>query len=289
MWSTMRHLVDYYSDNNESRGKDYGNYNDVYWVSPQYLLTADSFVYQEKGENPTSMANAVEYVIGGDPGDSTYHSIEVEWTLDSGAEKRFNAYFHSDDGLTWQSVEARTFDKTGEWMFFVAPNFYITGNIGECFHMNKLEVTNDDGDTLTFVNLDLAPFIQSWSKPIDAFDCVNGALLTLDDDEIEDQESAFFDFLKDTGFMKKEQMFRTGSGFLLLGLSTKQKEVSYCWIQERTNKGTCYTGDANYSFTKEQCDDILKKAPASIKKVFPFFLQFIFSVMIQSIVMNILG
>jgi hypothetical protein len=136
--------------------------------------------------------------------------------------------------------------------------------------------------------LNLAPFIESWSNPIDALDCVNGAVLALDIDEIEDQSSAFFDFVKDTDFMKKEQMFRTETGLLLLGLSTSQKEVSYCWIQERTNKGT-YTGDANYSFTKNQCEDILEKAPASMKKVFPFFLQFLFSVMIQSIVMSVLG
>ena len=160
--------------------------------------------------------------------------------------------------------------------------------MGECFHMDKLEVTNDDGDTLTFVNLDLAPFIQSWSNPMDALDCVNGALLSLDIDEIEDQSSAFFDFVKYTDIMKKEQMFRTETGLLLLGLSSSQKKVSYCWIQERTDTGT-YTGDVNYSFTKEQCEDILEKAPASMRKKFPIFLQIILSVLIQSIAMNMFG
>jgi hypothetical protein len=279
----MRHLVDKWGE-----GKDYGDYNDVYWAAPQYMLTADSFEYQEKGENPTSMANAIAFLIDGDPGDSTYHSIEITWGTKQMLERRLYVYLYSDNESTWYSNEARTYDKTGEWMYFVEPDFYISGNVGQCFHKDKLEVTNADGDTLTFANLNLAPFIESWSNPIDALDCVNGAVLALDIDEIEDQSSAFFDFVKDTDFMKKEQMFRTETGLLLLGLSNSQKEVSYCWIQERTNKGT-YTGDANYSFTKNQCEDILEKAPASMKKVFPFFLQFLFSVMIQSIVMSVLG
>ena len=174
-------------------------------------------------------------------------------------------------------------------MYFVEPDFYISGSIGQCFHRDKLEITNDDGDTLTFVNLDFAPFIQSWSNPIDALDCVNGALLALDVDEIEDQTSAFFDFVKDTYFMKKEQMFRTEGGLLLLGLSSSQKEATYCWIQERSNTGTYYTGDVNYSFTKKQCGDILEKAQASMRNVVPVFLQIILSMLIQSIAMNILG
>ncbi|GFH61643.1 hypothetical protein CTEN210_18119 [Chaetoceros tenuissimus] len=296
--------LDYYGDYYYGRGKGYGEYEDVYWASSQYVLTADSFEYQEKGENPTSMANAVEYVIGGDSGDSSYYSIEVEWTPDSGADLRFYAYFYSDDGSTWYSDEARTRLKTGEdWISFEQPKFYISGNVGECFHMDKLDVTNENGDTLTFVNLDLAPFIQSWSNPIDALNCVNGALLTLDVDdtldvdEIEDQQSAFFDFLKDTDFMKKEQMFRTETGLLLLGLSSSQKEVTFCWIQERTNTGT-YTGDVNYSFTKDQCEDILTSAgkvpsdengTGSTKTLIPFSLHFIFSIMIQSIATNLFG
>ncbi|GFH61644.1 hypothetical protein CTEN210_18120 [Chaetoceros tenuissimus] len=257
---------DYYNE-----GVNYGDYNDVYWASSTYLLTADSFEYQENGEEPASIANALEYVIGGDPGwleeidpewPQAYHSIEVEWTPDSGADLRFYAYFYSDDGSTWYSDEARTRLKTGEdWIEFDKPNFYITGNIGECFHMDKLDVTNENGDTLTFVNLDLAPFAHSssWENPLDPLWCVNGALLALDSDQLETQKIAFSTFVTESKFIKKEQMFEDEEqGLVLLGLSDTQKEVTFCWIQENTVEGK-YLDNGN-TFTTEECEDILNNA-----------------------------
>lgn len=261
-------------------GVNYGDYNDVYWAPSTYLLTADSFEYQENGEEPASIANALEYMIGGDPGwldlgwleeiepdwPQAYHSIEVEWTSDSGADLRFYAYFYSDDGSTWYSDEARTRMKTGEdWISFEDPDFKIGGNMGECFHMDKLDVTNGNGDTLTFVNLDLAPFAHSsrWENPLDPLWCVNGALLTLDSDQLEAQKSAFLTFVAESNFIKKEQMFEDEvHRLVLLGLSDTQKEVTFCWIQENTVEGM-YLDNGNrctYTFTTEECEAILNNS-----------------------------
>lgn len=125
------------------------------------------------GNDWTSLddASAEDLVVDGDPGGALYHSIEISWNGTDGLEKRFNAYFEADPiEETWHMLEARVYDTTEEWITFYG-DFGIKGELGTCFKMNELTMTNDEGDKILFENIRLATFVDTaWVESAAAYD-----------------------------------------------------------------------------------------------------------------------
>jgi hypothetical protein len=151
----------------------------VAWTSHTYSLTADEFVYQVDCEGSvvwnTITADKVD--IGGDPGDSTYSTIEVTWDATDGKEKRFYAYMRANN-THWEMFEVRVYNENEDWEYFYDPG--IAGRLEECYVQDGLEVMNEDGTSFAFHGLRLATFLP-WSEN-QWQDCFSG-LITHENDQ----------------------------------------------------------------------------------------------------------
>jgi len=116
-------------------------------------------------------ASAEDLIVEGESGDFLYHSIEITWNGTDGIENRFNAHFEAHPiAETWEMLQARVYDKSEEWMTFNG-DFGIKGELGTCFKMDEITMTNDEGDKIVFENIRLATFVDTaWFDSAAAYD-----------------------------------------------------------------------------------------------------------------------
>jgi hypothetical protein len=148
---------------------------EIYWSGHRFYFKAAHFEYQVVGEPPISMAYATKVRVAGDPGDSGYSSIEVEWMALSGKEKRFNGYI-SSDGEAWTMDEARIYDATEEWAFFNNPSG-VSGKLDTCYQKENLVISNGESE-IRFRNVTIAAFIP-WEQEEDFLHCIDGIVLSI--------------------------------------------------------------------------------------------------------------
>ncbi len=91
------------------------------WDSGEVQLTADAIRIIAGGQVFTAQVPDVQ--VGGDPGNASYRTLEVEWQ-ELGREQRLYLYLAADD-VSWWVTEIRTRDGSpnGEWATLPAPVF----------------------------------------------------------------------------------------------------------------------------------------------------------------------
>ena len=247
----------------------YGNYSSVFWATEHYLLKAKSFEFQEKGQLPVTMSNAINYMIGGDPGDAEYQSIEIEWIEDNEnhTERRFYGYFNSftsnSSSHSWQMFEARTYDSTSEWMEFI--DHEISGVIDTCYEVESLTLTNDVGDTVTFEGLSMVPFLYEWKNISSALGCVDAVKV----EGLELQYSKLTEILLHTFDIRNEQIIHVTddvyddmiSYIIIIGIEEAMKTFIYCYsiiIEDDLE----IEGARNIIFSNDECIDFINSTMA---------------------------
>jgi hypothetical protein len=134
--------------------------NAVHWLSSNVRLDADDFYLEAKGVR--YLANVAGVDVGGDPGGSTYRSLELEWT-EHGNPMRLYMYLNAD-ATQWWSAQIRTYDGTpgdgSQWVYYYGD--FFRSAIGATFTGN-VDLTSSDSDNggvgkLHFENLRLRAF-----------------------------------------------------------------------------------------------------------------------------------
>ena len=125
------------------------------WQTSVASLEANSVAIEANG---SVFRPPVDASIHSDPGDSTYRTLEMEWT-EQGLEQRLYIYFAADDTDWWVS-EIRTRDgrNPAEWVYYQAPQ--IRAPRGESYVGDlDLDGRGDNGDArLRITDLRLTAF-----------------------------------------------------------------------------------------------------------------------------------
>ena len=68
-------------------------------------------------------------------------------------------------------LDAIVYDTSEDSMIFLE-NFGIKGELGTCFKMNEITMTNDEGDKIVIENIRLATFVDTaWDDSAASDDC----------------------------------------------------------------------------------------------------------------------
>ena len=119
--------------------------NPVLWDTGAVRLQSDDFYIEAAGVK--FYANVSNVTVGGDPGSSTYRTLELEWDENS-TDMRLYIYFEADT-LSWWSNEIRTYDTAHasndgtQWVYYYGE--FFKSPIGSTF-VGDVDVTNDDSD-----------------------------------------------------------------------------------------------------------------------------------------------
>jgi len=148
-----------------------GDTTEVFWSHHKYYLHAKHFEYQVKGEDVVTMKHAKWIAIGGDPGDSQYSTIEIEWEDENGVERRFNGYMGGTVS-TWYMEELRIYNNEQDWAYFEVRPDSFKGIKESCFRADTYTVTNLEGDTIKFEEMTLATFMP-WIDEEEFLKCIN--------------------------------------------------------------------------------------------------------------------
>jgi hypothetical protein len=135
--------------------------NHVVWDTGSIRLEADDFYIDVAGTRYRADVPGVD--VGGNPGNSTFRTLELEWT-EHGTDMRLYIYFEADVS-TWWSYEIRTYDGAPStdgtrWVYYYGP--FFESAVGSTF-VGDVDLTSDDSDNgvtgqLHFTNLRLTAF-----------------------------------------------------------------------------------------------------------------------------------
>lgn len=134
--------------------------NQVLWDVGYVRLEADDFYIEAKGIR--YLANVDSVSIGGNPGDDSTRTLELEWT-EHGNPMRLYIYFMADS-TDWWSDEIRTYDGTigdgTQWVYYFG-EFFKSAR-GASF-TGDIELINDASDNnvegkLHFTGIQLTVF-----------------------------------------------------------------------------------------------------------------------------------
>jgi len=135
--------------------------NPVLWDVGYVKLQATDFYIE--ADTVRYLANVDSLSVGGDPGSSTYCTLELEW-VENGTDMRLYIYFAADSA-NWWSDEVRTYDGAGDsdgtrWVYYYGE--FFKSALGDTFAGN-VDLTNDDSDNgvegkLHFEDLSLSAF-----------------------------------------------------------------------------------------------------------------------------------
>lgn len=132
--------------------------NKISWQTPQVSLEADNFYILI---NDKKFLGNVENKLHSDPGNTTYTTLEVEWT-ENGIPMRFYMYFEANND-TWSVSEIRTYNgkNPGDWIFY---DGFLGGKPGNPYINKVLDIKskpvgsyNVPGE-IHFENIKLLPF-----------------------------------------------------------------------------------------------------------------------------------
>lgn len=133
--------------------------NKISWQTPQVSLEADNFYII--ADDKKFLGNVAKSRLTSDPGNSTYTTLEIEWT-ENGVPMRFYMYFNAKDG-NWNVSEIRTYNgkNPGDWIFY---DGFLGGKLGEPYINKVLGIKskpvgsyNVPGE-IHFENIKLLPF-----------------------------------------------------------------------------------------------------------------------------------
>jgi hypothetical protein len=137
--------------------------NSVLWEHGGVRLEAEDFYIEIEGTGVRYRANVPGVVVGGNPGNPTFKTLELEWR-EHGTAMRLYIYFEAD-ASEWQSYEIRTYDGAPDsdgtrWVYYYGPFFQSA--IGSSF-VGDVDLTSDASDNgvvgrLHFANLRLTAF-----------------------------------------------------------------------------------------------------------------------------------
>jgi len=135
----------------------------VLWEFGGVRLEADDFYIEIEGSGARYRANVPGVIVGGNPGNPTFKTLELEWS-EHGTAMRLYIYFEADT-IQWQSYEIRTYDGAPNsdgtrWVYYYGPFFQSA--IGSPF-LGDVDLTSDASDNgvvgrLHFTNLRLTAF-----------------------------------------------------------------------------------------------------------------------------------
>lgn len=138
-----------------------GSMNHVLWDTGSVRLEADDFYIEAAGVLYRAAVPGV--LVGGNPGNSTFRTLELEWT-EHGTDMRLYIYFEAD-AATWSSYEIRTYDGAPSsdgtrWVYYYGP--FFESAVGSQF-VGDVDLTSDGSDNgvvgrLHFTNLRLSVF-----------------------------------------------------------------------------------------------------------------------------------
>ena len=114
------------------------------WRTPTVSFQAESFGILADGHCYTSATAKVD--VNGDPGDSRYTTLELEWN-ENNREMRYFIYFGADRS-GWWSDEMRTYDGQephGDWLYYYGA--FFKSPIGGTF-AGSIDLQNDKDDTI---------------------------------------------------------------------------------------------------------------------------------------------
>ena len=133
----------------------------VFWSVNNVSLQADSVRITAGGATFVGV-DPLYYSVDGDPGDSTYSTLEVTWQ-ENGVEMRFNMYFAAD-ATDWWCMEIRTYNglASPDWIEYhgTSGNLFKT-KLGQVYS-GDVDLTSDPGQpiagTIHLPNMRLVAF-----------------------------------------------------------------------------------------------------------------------------------